>query len=209
MKLATTELLKELSEYQFFNWEDDEQNEFKLIIGMPDEKLKKKDFYSSFGFESVENPYSEICIDSKEWIELEDQFFKWVAPYLTNFENTIVTPFLSAYWEGEIDLEDIDDQDQEISIAYKEYKKFLISKGLYSMEPTLFETCRGYEIENINEYSIIGKMAVRSNQYLFFSDHNKVFMFTDALTLKIYFKNQDVMENEKDLINKTLNSKFL
>jgi len=39
MKLATTELLKELSEYQFFNWEDDEQNEFKLIIGMPDEKL--------------------------------------------------------------------------------------------------------------------------------------------------------------------------
>lgn len=93
MKLATTELLKELSEYQFFNWEDDEQNEFKLIIGMPDEKLKKKDFYSSFGFESVENPYSEICIDSKEWIELEDQFFKWVAPYLTNFENTIVTPF--------------------------------------------------------------------------------------------------------------------
>ncbi|MFC8151889.1 hypothetical protein ACFUP3_19665, partial [Bacillus paralicheniformis] len=103
----------------------------------------------------------------------------------------------------------IDDQDQEISIAYKEYKKFLISKGLYSMEPTLFETCRGYEIENINEYSIIGKMAVRLNQYLFFSDHNKVFMFTDALTLKIYFKNQDVMENEKDLINKTLNSKFL
>ncbi|MEC1353440.1 hypothetical protein P9D51_21455 [Bacillus sonorensis] len=209
MKLATTKLLKKLSEYHFFNWEDDEQNEFNLIIGMPDNKLKKKDFYSSFGFESVENPHSEIYINAREWVELEDQFFMWVAPYLTNFKNTIVTPFLNADWEGEIDLEDIDDQDQELSIAYKDYKKFLISKGLYSMEPTLLETCRGYEIENINEYSIIGKMAARSNQYLFFSDNNKVFMFTDALTLKIYYKDKDVMEKEKDLINKILNPKFL
>lgn len=65
MKLATTELLKELSEYQFFNWEDDEQNEFNLIIGMPDEKLKKKTFTVLLDLNQSRTPILKFALNQK------------------------------------------------------------------------------------------------------------------------------------------------
>ncbi|CAN2250049.1 hypothetical protein STFR1_20302 [Bacillus vallismortis] len=48
-------------------------------------------------------------------------------------------------------------------------------------------------------------MAARNNKYLFFADGDKVFMFTDSLTLK----DQEVLEKEKKKIKGLLNPKFL
>lgn len=126
--------------------------------------INMRNFYDSFGFESIDNEYSDVKISKKQWTDIENLFFQWVSPYLSTFNQTIVTPFLSNDWEGEFDLEDIDED--ELAAAYKKYKEFLISKDLYDHTPALNETSRGYKIDNTDDFSTIGKMAVRNNKYL-------------------------------------------
>ncbi|MFS3940186.1 hypothetical protein ACL9SS_01620 [Bacillus subtilis] len=207
MKLETSKLLSVLSQYQFFNWENEEENHYKLVIGLPEDIVEIKDFYDSFGFESVDNEYSDIKISKQQWIEIENNFFQWISPYLSTFNQTIVTPYLSNDWEGEIDLEDI--EEDELAPVYKEYKEFLSSNDLYDDMATLVEISRGYKIDDLGDFSTLGKMAARNNKYLFFADGDKVFMFTDSLTLKVYFKDQEVLEKEKKKIERFLNPKFL
>ncbi|MEC1431550.1 hypothetical protein P9C69_12700 [Bacillus subtilis] len=207
MKLETSKLLSVLSQYQFFNWENEEENHHKLVIGLPEDIVEIKDFYDSFGFESVDNEYSDIKISKQQWIDIENKFFQWISPYLSTFNQTIVTPYLSNDWEGEIDLEDI--EEDELAPVYKEYKEFLSSNDLYDDMATLVEISRGYKIDDLGDFSTLGKMAARNNKYLFFADGDKVFMFTDSLTLKVYFKDQEVLEKEKKKIERILNPKFL
>ncbi|MCY9030398.1 hypothetical protein [Bacillus inaquosorum] len=207
MKLQTAQLLTILSEYQFFDWEHHENNKHRIMIGFPENMLIIKDFYQSFGFDSVENPYSKIKISKKQWVHMEDLFFQWISPYLSTFRLTIVTPFLSNDWEGECHLDDI--MDDEFADAYKAYKAFLIGNGLYGLTPTLIENCRGYQIDHIGDFSILGKMAARNYHYLFFADGDKVFMFTDSLTFQMYCKDGEVLHNEKRKIEKLLNPDFL
>ncbi|MEC0731288.1 hypothetical protein [Bacillus spizizenii] len=207
MKLETSKLLSVLSQYQFFNWENEEGNHHKLVIGLPEDIVEIKDFYDSFGFESVDNEYSDIKISKQQWIDIENKFFQWISPYLSTFNQTIVTPYLSNDWEGEIDLEDI--EEDELAPLYKEYKEFLASNDLYDDMATLVEISRGYKIDDLGDFSTLGKMAARNNKYLFFADGDKVFMFTDSLTLKVYFKDQEVLEKEKKKIERLLNPKFL
>ncbi|KXZ16586.1 hypothetical protein AXI59_01470 [Bacillus nakamurai] len=207
MKLETANLLKALSEYQFYHWEDHEENQHHLMIGLPEDMINIRNFYDSFGFECIDNEYSDVKISKKQWTDIENLFFQWVSPYLSTFNQTIVTPFLSNDWEGEFDLEDIDED--ELAAAYKKYKEFLISKDLYDKTPTLIETSRGYKINNADDFSTLGKMAARNNKYLFFADEEKVFMFTDSLTFNIYFKNQEVLEKEKEKIVQLLSPQFL
>lgn len=207
MKLETSKLLSVLSQYQFFNWENEEGNHHKLVIGLPEDIVEIKDFYDSFGFESVDNEYSDIKISKQQWIDIENKFFQWISPYLSTFNQTIVTPYLSNDWEGEIDLEDI--EEDELAPLYKEYKEFLASNDLYDDMATLVEISRGYKIDDLGDFSTLGKMAARNNKYLFFADGDKVFMFTDSITLKVYFKDQEVLEKEKKKIERLLNPKFL
>ncbi|CAN2247235.1 hypothetical protein [Bacillus vallismortis] len=207
MKLETSKLLSVLSQYQFFNWENEEENHHQLVIGLPEDIVEIKDFYDSFGFESVDNEYSDIKISKQQWIDIENKFFQWISPYLSTFNQTIVTPDLSNDWEGEIDLEDI--EEDELAPVYKEYKEFLSSNDLYDDMATLVEISRGYKIDDLGDFSTLGKMAARNNKYLFFADGDKVFMFTDSLTLKVYFKDQEVLEKEKKKIERLLNPKFL
>ncbi|UGW84550.1 hypothetical protein LT232_20460 [Bacillus velezensis] len=208
MKLETSKLLSVLSQYQFFNWENEEENHHKLVIGLPEDIVEIKDFYDSFGFESVDNEYSDIKVSKQQWIDIENKFFQWISPYLSTFNQTIVTPYLSNDWEGEIDLEDI--EEDELAPVYKEYKEFLSSNDLYDDMATLVEISRGYKIDDLGDFSTLGKMAARNNlQYLFFADGNKVFIFTDSLTFKVYFKDQEVLEKEKKKIEQLLNPKFL
>lgn len=91
------------------------------MIGFPENMLIIKDFYQSFGFDSVENPYSNIKI-SKTVGPYGGSIFQWISPYLSTFRLTIVTPFLSNDWEGECHLDDI--MDDEFADAYKAYKAF-------------------------------------------------------------------------------------
>ncbi|UGW84591.1 hypothetical protein LT232_00105 [Bacillus velezensis] len=204
MKLETSKLLSVLSQYQFFNWENEEENHHKLVIGLPEDIVEIKDFYDSFGFESVDNEYSDIKVSKQQWIDIENKFFQWISPYLSTFNQTIVTPYLSNDWEGEIDLEDI--EEDELAPVYKEYKEFLSSNDLYDDMATLVEISRGYKIDDLGDFSTLGKMAARNNlQYLFFADGNKVFIFTDSLTFKVYFKDQEVLEKEKKKIEQLLN----
>nr|WGD88389.1 hypothetical protein P5656_02560 [Bacillus subtilis] len=207
MKLETSKLLSVLSQYQFFNWENEEENHHQLVIGLPEDIVEIKDFYDSFGFESVDNEYSDIKISKQQWIDIENKFFQWISPYLSTFNQTIVTPYLSNDWEGEIDLEDI--EEDELAPVYKEYKEFLSSNDLYDDMATLVEISRGYKIDDLGDFSTLGKMVMRNNKYLFFADGDKVFMFTDSLTLKVYFKDQEVLEKEKKKIERLLNPKFL
>ncbi|OBA07081.1 hypothetical protein A9D36_07835 [Bacillus subtilis] len=207
MKVQTAQLLTILSEYQFFDWEHRENNKHRIIMGLPENTLGIKGFYQSFGFESVENPYSNIKISKKRWVDMEDLFFQWISPYLAAFGQTVVTPFLSNDWEGECDLDDM--MDDEFSHAYKEYKAFLISNDLYDHTPALIETSRGYQIDHIGDFSILGKMAARNYHYLFFADGDKVFMFTDSLTFQMYCKDEEVLHNEKKKIEQMLHPDFL
>ncbi|MEC0575871.1 hypothetical protein P8833_19240 [Bacillus inaquosorum] len=207
MKLQTAQLLTILSEYQFFDWEHQKNNKHRIMIGLPENMLIIKEFYQSFGFDSVENPYSNIKISNKQWVHMEDLFFQLISPYLSTFRLTIVTPFLSNDWEGECHLDDI--MDDEFADAYKAYKAFLIGNGLYGLTPTLIDYCRGYQIDHIGDFSILGKMAARNHHYLFFADGDKVFMFTDSLTFRMYCKDGEVLHNEKRKIEQLLNPDFL
>ncbi|MCY7885335.1 hypothetical protein MOA93_09440 [Bacillus spizizenii] len=117
MKRHTAKLLTILSEYQFFDWEHQKNNKHRIMIGLPENMLIIKGFYQSFGFDSVENPYSNIKISKKQWIHMEDLFFQWISPYLSTFGQTVVTPFLSNDWEGECHLDDI--MDDEFADAYE------------------------------------------------------------------------------------------
>lgn len=203
MNLHTAQLLTILSEYQFFDWEHQKNNKHRILIGLPENKHEIKDFYQSFGFESVENPYSNIKISKKQWVHMEDLFFQWISPYLSTFGQTVVTPFLSNDWEGECHLDD------EFAAAYEAYKAFLIGSGLYDHTPALIETSRGYQIDHIGDFSILGKMAARNHQYLFFADGDKAFMFTDSLTFQMFCKDEEVLHNEKRKIEQLLHPDFL
>ncbi|NTU24959.1 hypothetical protein HPX95_01930 [Bacillus tequilensis] len=207
MKLQTAQLLTILSEYQFFDWEDHENNKHLMMIGLPENTLEIKDFYQSFGFESVENSFSNIKISKKQWVQMEDLFFQWISPYLSTFGQTVVTPFLNNDWEGECDLDDI--MDDEFAHAYKAYKAFLIDNDLYDHRPALIETSRGYQIDHIGDFSILGRMAARNHRYLFFADGDKVFMFTDSLTFQMYCKDEEVLHHEKKKIKQMLHPDFL
>ncbi|CUB16259.1 hypothetical protein BN2127_JRS7_03492 [Bacillus subtilis] len=122
---------------------------------LPKNMLITKDFYQSFGFDSVENPYTNIEITKKQWVHMEDLFFQWISPYLSTFGQTVVTPFLSNDWEGGCHLDDM--MDDEFAEVYEEYKAFLIDNDLYDHTPTLLENSRGYQIDHIGDFSILGK----------------------------------------------------
>ncbi|MBK4203792.1 hypothetical protein EGI09_07530 [Bacillus subtilis] len=169
--------------------------------------LITKDFYQSFGFDSVENPYTNIKITKKQWVHMEDLFFQWISPYLSTFGQTVVTPFLSNDWEGGCHLDDM--MDDEFAEVYEEYKAFLIGNDLYDHTPTLLENSRGYQIDHIRDFSILGKMAARNHHYLFFTDGDKVFMFTDSLTFQMYCKDKEVLHNEMRKIGQLLHPDFL
>lgn len=82
-----------------------------------------------------------------------------------NFQPNNCYPYLSNDWEGEIDLEDI--EEDELAPVYKEYKEFLSSNDLYDDMATLVEISRGYKIDDLGDFSTLGKMAARNNKYLF------------------------------------------
>lgn len=174
---------------------------------LPKNMLITKDFYQSFGFDSVENPYTNIKITKKQWVHMEDLFFQWISPYLSTFGQTVVTPFLSHDWEGGCHLDDM--MDDEFAEVYEEYKAFLIGNDLYDHTPTLLENSRGYQIDHIRDFSILGKMAARNHHYLFFTDGDKVFMFTDSLTFQMYCKDKEVLHNEMRKIGQLLHPDFL
>ncbi|MCY8426468.1 hypothetical protein MOC70_17940 [Bacillus vallismortis] len=129
---------------------------------------------------------------------MEDLFFQWISPDLSTFSQTVVTPFLNHDWEGKCHLGDL--QDDEFTDAYQACKAFLMRNDLYDHSLSFAENSRGYRIDHTDDFETLGKMAARNDHYyLFFADRDKVFMFTDALTLQMYCKDEDVLDHEKKM----------
>lgn len=212
--LNTQLLLKELLCYEFFDWDNEsDSNQPTIFLGMPEEicnSLEIKDFYSSWGFESVENKYSDVSIDTKKWIELENAYFNWLKktePILFPAGKVIVTPDLNREWQidqyvqSEILNQFLDD--------VRKYEDLLVNSRVIVFPPDLRENYRGALIENYEELQTLGKLSVKGVPLLFFSDRKWVIRLTEYLTIKIIAKDKELLDQTKEELMKVLNPTIL
>lgn len=198
--LNTTSLIKKLVSYSFFDWDDEmKSNKLKLHIGMGSSFLQSVDmnlFYDSWGFESVENPYSSVVISRKKWIELENAFFNWLGRYENLFlsQEMIVTPYLTNNWFAfDWNCSEWDDSNYWMKSDYIAYENLLLSNGVINSRPAIREDYRGALITSFDEFKTIGKMSTKGLRLLFFINNEAVIRITEYLTIQFFPKDSYTM----------------
>ncbi|WP_338749570.1 hypothetical protein [Bacillus sp. FJAT-52991] len=214
--LKMNDLLKNLINYDFYDWEDEDNNKYVLKIGMPNNLLSKINFhelYDSWGFEAIENEYASPSFSQKEWLKLEEEFFTWLekaGPYLFPKGKVLVTPSLERNWLLYENSSPIWDETNEwIRQDYEKYYSNLLKAKIFEEPPSSKDDYRGAIIESYSEIKIVGKMAIKGVPLLFFSNENLVVHITEYLSLLIYFKNHNSLEQGKTKLMNLLNAQIL
>ncbi|SHF14092.1 hypothetical protein SAMN05444392_10890 [Seinonella peptonophila] len=204
--VTTTDLLRELIHYNFFDWDDENEEKQNLIVyGMPQNILDDvhiSNFYKSWGFDALNNSAAKVEIIEHQWRKLEDYFFEWLSKaenliFPTN--KVIFTPDLETYWTH--DLPDWASDCDWIQKQYKEYTTCLEENRIIAPVTLIKNDYRSGKIENFRDLEIIGRMAVKSFPILFLSDYQMVIRLTEYLTLEVFFKDGKQMDIHRQIMD--------
>jgi len=210
-KINTADLIKFLSNYHFYDWDLQQKNKCVMNFGMSQDILQSHnipEYYDSWGYEAINNKYAPIEFSVSQWLQLENSFFNWLSQAESILmHNIIVTPRLSNIWtkyssyQQNWSKKNIWEKDD-----YDLYLNTLEAAKIINLRKPQFNLdCRGAVIENFNELKILGKMATRNFDLIFFSNNNMVFRITEYLTLQLELKDQitysNVQQNLLELLN--------
>lgn len=214
--LKTNKLLCELVKYTFYDWEDENEDKKILHFGMPDDliiTLGYPNFYGSWGYEAVGNPYANPSFSSEQWLLFESNFFQWLKEakdvFLPN-GFSIVTPQLSNWWlPTEIHPPKWTIENKWKKKNYDSYVKLLTDSNVMKLTPPSLETdYRGAIIESYEDFEVIGKMATRNQSLLFFCGEDRVIRLTNYLSVMIECNSEDTKHNIQTILTKTINPRF-
>ena len=204
------ELLESLIKYDFYDWEHHvDTKEYVLKLGMPKSLLSNlniDNFYDSWGIEAVNNIHANPSFNSDKWLELENEFFSWLknaSEFLFPNGKAIVTPNLEKNWilfDEMYPLWNI--TNQWMKFDYEKYIMELVKSKILEDSPSLRDEYRGLLTDSYSEIQVLGKMAIKGVPLLFFSQKNIVISITEYLSIVIFFRNQELLQQGKqELIN--------
>lgn len=215
--LPTSELISKLTNYSFLNWENPCCNDNILRFGMPQQIMMRcgiDRFYDSWGYESVQNPNSEIVISPRKWLLLENEFFDWLEnakELLFPTGSSIVTPNLTTWWfPSEKYPPKWTSRNKWKKIDFDSYENLLSKADVLNLEPvSLREDYRGGIVENYVEFKILGKIAVKNQPLYFFANEDRVIILTEYLSIILVLENQKLYQYLKNTLIKKLNPQLL
>jgi hypothetical protein len=211
--LRTSELLVQLSEYSFYDWERtfDSRPYYAAWFGMPQsvlDDLKVPTFYDTWGFDAVQNPHATPSFTVEQWLQFEETFFSWLRPaqeLLLDHGTCIVTPNLMDWWYP-LDQHPIKwgRRNRWMKPHYERYV------GLVDqVQPFQESACRGGIIEGWTEFETLSRMATRNKRLQFFTGGDRVVTITEYLTVIIDFSDQQVYQKVADQMHEQLRAQLL
>lgn len=214
--IKMNDLLLQLSKYDFYEWEQEDTNKFRLTVGLPINilsNLNLNNFYDSWGFEAVQNEFADPSFTIEKWLKLENLFFNWLQKmedYLFPKGKVIATPNLERNWYLYDSLyPNWDNTNNWVKPDYEKYISLLFDSNAVLEGPSLRDEYRGVIIENYSEVRTLGKISVKGVPILFFSKGDMVITITEYLTVLIYYRNSMLLEQSRSQLVKFLDAQIL
>lgn len=193
-KMPTVQLLKELGQYDFFDWESEADKTLSTTIGMS--KAYREQYaisdalYDSWGYDALNNKFANPSFSKKEWRHFEKYYFKWLQPAIEQMlmeDDIIVTPNFTNDWQLEQDAL----TSKWLRKQHQTYEALLEQAGVILMTPILENEYRGAKLQSYEEFKIVARLAIKGVPLLFFYQHNIVWRVTEYLTLQLFYRQQE------------------
>ncbi len=218
LPLKTADLIQRLAEYSFFDWDQEQDDKLSINLGMSPEileTLEVPNFYDSWGYEAVNNVNAPLSLEVKQWRLLEEQFFSWLKkaePVFLPDSGAIVTPNLCDYWfpHGSHFPMKLPKGKTWEKADHHRYALLLAQAGVVDLgTPRCRQDYRGAVVENFEEFLVLGKMATRKFQLLFFADGDRVYKITEYLTVTLEMRDEEAYREVKKNLTALLNPLIL
>ncbi|SFS64058.1 hypothetical protein [Marininema halotolerans] len=202
--LRTSELLKIIQPYTFFDWDNEQDSQQKSVVNLaiPESKhpLAHQIYDPSWwGFDAIDNPHAPLFLNEQNWISLEVSFFSWLQPAIECWlkeDEIIATPYLNHDWWCYFDDKEPNGvmHRKWVQNDDKHYKKLLILTSTITNQPVLRDNYRAATLHSYDEFIALEKMAVKGIPLLFLTQGKMVISVTDYLTVKIEFCDHETKE---------------
>ncbi|WP_124728423.1 hypothetical protein [Staphylospora marina] len=221
-RLNTSQLLKEISPYDWFSWNGEEGKPcpHRICFTMPEEQFNRKINVASplyWGFEAVNNKSADPTFTPREWIAWEQAFFDWLetaGEFLFPSGNTVVSPDLSREWRVDAYLapgwkEEHPRFEEWFGPACQAYEDLLAGARIISRGPAEWDDARAAAVESWAEVRLLGQASIKGVPLLFFCGGKWVASITEYLTVQVSARDGETLRQLKEELGERLDPRFL